>query len=115
MTFALRNISSLLDDNIVAEVSQGREQFMKIQKDIQHAVNQTIPIVSASIRRAGDSLAQMANNITTYLDKGAAQIDRTFIREINHKAVYIEQYSPYRFVPVLFLKKKKENMHKDEH
>ncbi|XP_012256989.2 prominin-like protein isoform X2 [Athalia rosae] len=92
VTHALRNITLLMEDNIVSEVSQGKESFMKIQKDIQHAVNQTIPVVSASIRRAGDSLSGVSNNITSLLDKISLNIP-----QVDYVATHINQYSPYRY------------------
>lgn len=97
VTFALRNITLLMEGNIVSEVSQGRESFLKIQKDIQHAVNQTIPVVSASIRRAGDSLAGAANNMTSVLDRITVDIDKVYIPHLEFARDHIEQYSPYRY------------------
>ncbi|XP_066595040.1 prominin-like protein isoform X2 [Prorops nasuta] len=97
VTFALRNITILMDGNIVSEVSQGRESFLKIQKDIQHAVNQTIPVVSASIRRAGDYLASIANNMTSLIDRINNDIDKVYIRHLEVARTHIDQYSPYRY------------------
>ncbi|KAK2575115.1 hypothetical protein KPH14_008839 [Odynerus spinipes] len=97
VTSALNNITVLMDSNIVSEVSQGRESFLKIQKDIQHAVNQTIPVVSASIRRAGDFLASIANNMTSLLDRINSDIDRVYIQHLEVARNYIVQYSPYRY------------------
>jgi len=87
-----------MESNIVSEVSQGRETFLKIQKDIQHAVNQTIPVVSASIRRACDYLASVASNMTALIDRINVDIDRVYIRHLEVARVNIDQYSPYRYV-----------------
>ncbi|RLU21443.1 hypothetical protein DMN91_005816 [Ooceraea biroi] len=97
VTFALHNITVLMESNIVSEVSQGRETFLKIQKDIQHAVNQTIPVVSASIRRACDYLASVANNMTALIDRINVDIDRVYIRHLEVARTNIDQYSPYRY------------------
>nr|XP_012230182.1 PREDICTED: prominin-like protein isoform X1 [Linepithema humile] len=97
VTFALHNITVLMEGNIVSEVSQGRDSFLKIQKDIQHAVNQTIPVVSASIRRACDFLASIANNMTAIIDRINVDIDRVYIRHLEVARNNIDQYSPYRY------------------
>ncbi|KMR04544.1 prominin-like protein [Lasius niger] len=97
VTFALHNITVLMESNIVSEVSQGRDSFLKIQKDIQHAVNQTIPVVSASIRRACNFLAGIANNMTAIIDRINVDIDRVYIRHLEVARNNIDQYSPYRY------------------
>ncbi|XP_072760846.1 prominin-like protein isoform X2 [Anoplolepis gracilipes] len=97
VTFALHNITVLMESNIVSEVSQGRDSFLKIQKDIQHAVNQTIPVVSASIRRACNFLASIANNMTAIIDRINVDIDRYYIRHLEVARNNIDQYSPYRY------------------
>lgn len=96
VTLVLRNLTLLMDDNIVSEVRKGKDSFMKIQRDIQSAVNQTIPIVSASIRRAGDSLTNIANNLTSVLDRADYDIDKNLIPKLNSAQRYIDEYSPYR-------------------
>lgn len=85
-----------MNGNIVSEVSQGKESFLKIQKDIQHAVNQTIPVVSASIRNAGDFVVALANNMTALIDRINVDIDRVYIRHLDVAQTHIDQYSPYR-------------------
>ena len=85
-----------MEDNIVSEVSQGKESFLRIQKDIQHAVNQTIPVVSASIRRAGDSLEGAARNMTVLLDRIILEITNHQIPSLDDAKKHINQYSPYR-------------------
>ncbi|KAL0130183.1 hypothetical protein PUN28_002047 [Cardiocondyla obscurior] len=97
VTFALHNITVLMDSNIVSEVSQGRDSFLKIQKDIQHAVNQTIPVVSASIRRACNFLATIANNMTALIDRINVDIDKVYIQHLEVAQNNINQYSPYRY------------------
>ncbi|XP_014484018.1 PREDICTED: prominin-like protein isoform X4 [Dinoponera quadriceps] len=97
VTFALHNITVLMEGNIVSEVSQGRESFLKIQKDIQHAVNQTIPVVSASIRRACNFLATIAANMTSLIDRLNIDIDRVYIPHLDIARNNIDQYSPYRY------------------
>ncbi|XP_011265455.1 prominin-like protein isoform X5 [Camponotus floridanus] len=97
VTFALHNITVLMESNIVSEVSQGRDSFLKIQKDIQHAVNQTIPVVSASIRRACNFLASIANNMTAIIDRINVDIDRVYIPHLEVARNNIDQYSPYRY------------------
>ncbi|XP_029169888.1 prominin-like protein isoform X2 [Nylanderia fulva] len=97
VTFALHNITVLMESNIVSEVSQGRDSFLKIQKDIQQAVNQTIPVVSASIRRACNFLAGIANNMTAIIDRINVDIDRVYIRHLEIARNNIDQYSPYRY------------------
>ncbi|XP_070163104.1 prominin-like protein isoform X2 [Polyergus mexicanus] len=97
VTFALHNITVLMESNIVSEVSQGRDSFLKIQKDIQHAVNQTIPVVSASIRRACNFLAGIANNMTAIIDRINVDIDKVYIRHLEIARNNIDQYSPYRY------------------
>ncbi|XP_032665117.1 prominin-like protein isoform X6 [Odontomachus brunneus] len=97
VTFALHNITVLMEGNIVSEVSQGRESFLKIQKDIQHAVNQTIPVVSASIRRACNFLTIIATNMTALIDRLNADIDRVYIPHLDVARSNIDQYSPYRY------------------
>ncbi|XP_011640394.1 prominin-like protein isoform X7 [Pogonomyrmex barbatus] len=97
VTFALHNITVLMESNIVSEVSQGRDSFLKIQKDIQHAVNQTIPVVSASIRRACNFLAGIANNMTALIDRLNVDIDKVYIRHLEVARSNIDQYSPYRY------------------
>ncbi|XP_015513238.1 prominin-like protein isoform X2 [Neodiprion pinetum] len=97
VSHALHNITLLMEGNIVSEVSQGRDSFAKIQKDIQHAVNQTIPVISASIRRAGDSLQGIANNITSLLDKISSDIHTKYIRHVDIAGTHINQYSQYRY------------------
>lgn len=85
-----------MNNNIVAEVSQGKESFMKIQKDIQRAVDQTIPDISNSINRTGESLKGVANNISSILDKISYDIDRRYIPKVDEASTHINQYSPYR-------------------
>ncbi|XP_071568502.1 prominin-like protein isoform X4 [Temnothorax nylanderi] len=97
VTFALHNITVLMESNIVSEVSQGRDSFLKIQKDIQHAVNQTIPVVSASIRRACNFLANIANNMTALIDRINVDIDKVYMRHLEVAQNNINQYSPYRY------------------
>lgn len=87
-----------MEGNIVSEVSQGRESFLKIQKDIQHAVNQTIPVVSASIRRSCNFLTNIAHNMTALIDRLNADIDRYYIPYLDDARGTIDQFSPYRFV-----------------
>lgn len=96
VTGALGNITQLMEDNIVFEVSQGRESFLRIQKDIQQAVNQTIPVVSASIRRAGDALENAARNITHLIDRFTYEITKSHIPALDGAKSYIDQYAPYR-------------------
>lgn len=105
VTFALYNITVLMESNIVSEVSQGRDSFLKIQKDIQHAVNQTIPVVSASIRRACNFLADIANNMTAIIDRINVDIDKVYIRHLEVARNNIDQYSPYRFVINVYIVK----------
>ncbi|XP_001122309.4 prominin-like protein isoform X5 [Apis mellifera] len=97
VTSALNNITMLMKDNIVSEVSQGKESFLKIQKDIQYAVNQTIPVVSASIRNAGDFLADLAKNMTMLIDRINNDIDKVYMKQIDVARTNIDQYSPYRY------------------
>ncbi|XP_076182936.1 prominin-1-A isoform X1 [Ptiloglossa arizonensis] len=97
VTSALYNITMLMKSNIVSEVSQGKESFLKIQKDIQHAVNQTIPVVSRSIRRFGDYSQNIASNITALIDRLSNDIDEVSIQHIDVAQKHIEQYSPYRY------------------
>lgn len=85
-----------MESNIVSEVSQGKESFLKIQEDIQHAVNQTIPMVSASIRRAGDFLVILAKNMTMLIDRINGDIDRSYMKDLDVAQSHIDQYSPYR-------------------
>lgn len=85
-----------MEDNIVSEVSQGRDSFLRIQKDIQHAVNETIPVVSSSIRRAGDALESAARNITNLIDSFIFEITKYHIPGFDRAKSYIDQYSPYR-------------------
>ncbi|XP_078035778.1 prominin-1-A isoform X6 [Augochlora pura] len=94
---ALYNITQLMKGNIVSEVSQGKESFLKIQKDIQQAVNQTIPIVSASIRRAKLHQSALADNITALIDKLNTDIDKIYFRHLDVAWNAIDQYSPYRY------------------
>uniref|UniRef100_A0ABD2W8M8 Prominin-like protein n=1 Tax=Trichogramma kaykai TaxID=54128 RepID=A0ABD2W8M8_9HYME len=93
----LNNISQLMDGNIVAEVRKGMEEFMNIQKEIQQAVNQTIPVVSASIRRAGDSLAGVSNNIVQMVDRLSMDIDKNYLPQLDYAKRHIDQYSHYRY------------------
>ncbi|KZC13741.1 Prominin-1-A [Dufourea novaeangliae] len=97
VTSALYNITMLMKGNIVSEVSKGKESFLKIQKDIQQAVNQTIPVVSASISRAGYYLGGAANNITSVIDRLNVDIDKRYIRYLDIVRTHIDQYSPYRY------------------
>ncbi|XP_017759376.1 PREDICTED: prominin-like protein isoform X3 [Eufriesea mexicana] len=97
VTSALRNITMLLESNIVSEVSQGKESFLKIQEDIQHAVNQTIPMVSASIGRAGDFLGILAKNMTMLIDRINGDIDKSYMKDLDVAQSHIDQYSPYRY------------------
>ncbi|KOC69352.1 Prominin-like protein, partial [Habropoda laboriosa] len=97
VTSALYNITMLMKGNIVSEVSQGKESFLKIQKDIQHAVNQTIPVVSASIRRCGDFCASLALNTTYLIDRLHVQIDKVYMKHLDVAQAHIDQYSPYRY------------------
>ncbi|CAK9834028.1 Prominin-like protein [Anthophora retusa] len=97
VTSALHNITMLMKGNIVSEVSQGKESFLKIQKDIQHAVNQTIPVVSASIRRARDFPSSLASNMTYLIDRLNVQIDKVYMKQLDVAQAHIDQYSPYRY------------------
>jgi prominin 1 len=108
VTYVLNNISHLMDDNIVLEVRKGMDQFMNIQKEIQQAVNQTIPVVSASIRRAGESLANIANNIIQLIDRLNVDIDKKYTPQIEFARRHIEQYSPYRYIKQCYLKLKRQ-------
>ena len=92
----LNNISQLMDSNIEAEVRKGMETFMNIQREIQQAVNQTIPVVSASIRRAGDSLADVSNTIVQILERLSVDIDKNFIPQLDTAKRYVNNYSHYR-------------------
>ncbi|XP_063981410.1 prominin-like protein isoform X2 [Diachasmimorpha longicaudata] len=97
VTFALRNITSLMEGNIVSEVRQGKESFLRIQRDIQRAVNQTIPVVSTSIRKAGQSLSEIASNITSMIDRINRDINRVYIPHLKIAQDNIDQYSLYRY------------------
>ncbi|XP_044575235.1 prominin-like protein [Cotesia glomerata] len=97
VTLALRNITSLMEGNIVSEVSQGRETFLKIQRNIQQAVNETIPVVSASIENAGRSLASASKNITSLIDKINKEITKVYIPHLKIAQDNIEEYSIYRY------------------
>ncbi|KAK0097136.1 hypothetical protein PV326_003197 [Microctonus aethiopoides] len=97
VSLALRNITSLMEGNIVSEVSQGRDSFLKIQRDIQRAVNQTIPVVSESVRNAGRSLADVSNNITSLIDRINSDINRVYIPHLKYAQDAIDQYSMYRY------------------
>ncbi|XP_011300769.1 prominin-like protein isoform X3 [Fopius arisanus] len=97
VTFALRNITSLMEGNIVSEVRQGKESFLRIQRDIQRAVNQTIPIVSTSIRKAGQSLSETASNMTSIIDRINRDIKRVYIPHLKLAQDHIDQYSMYRY------------------
>ncbi|XP_053593679.1 prominin-like protein isoform X3 [Microplitis demolitor] len=97
VSLALRNITSLMEGNIVSEVSAGRESFLKIQRDIQQAVNETIPVVSASIENAGHSLASASNNITSLIDKINKDINKVYIPYLKIAQDNIEGYSIYRY------------------
>lgn len=70
---------------------------MSIQKEIQQAVNKTIPIVSASIRRAGDSLAAVAEKIIQLLDRISLDISKKYMPQLDVARRHIDQYSPYRY------------------
>ncbi|XP_017888116.1 prominin-like protein isoform X3 [Ceratina calcarata] len=96
VTSALDNISNLMKDNIVSEVGKGKEEFQKIQDDIQHAVNQTIPVVSASIRNVGHFLIQQAQSMMMLVDRINGDIDK-LIKHLNVAQTHIDQYSPYRY------------------
>lgn len=87
-----------MDGNIVSEVSQGKEFFTKIQRDIQQEVDQTIPVVSASIRNAGRGLASVSNNITKLIDNLNSDINRVYIPHLKIAQDNIDQYSLYRYV-----------------
>ncbi|XP_057323214.1 prominin-like protein isoform X2 [Microplitis mediator] len=97
VSLALRNITSLMEGNIVSEVSAGRESFLKIQRDIQQAVNETIPVVSASIENAGHSLANASNSITSLIDKINKDINKVYIPYLKIAQDKIEGYSIYRY------------------
>ncbi|XP_043469571.1 prominin-like protein isoform X3 [Leptopilina heterotoma] len=97
VTGAIGDITQLMEENIVYEVSQGRESFLRIQKDIQHAVNETIPVVSASIRRAGNALENAARNITNLIDRFIFEITKSHIPALDGAKSYIDQYAPYRY------------------
>lgn len=86
-----------MEGNIVTEVRKGRDSFLKIQRDIQRAVNQTIPVVSSSIRQAGDSLAIVADNITSFIDKINDNINRVYIPHLDIANDHIDKYSIYRY------------------
>lgn len=87
-----------MEGNIVSEVSQGRETFLKIQRNIQHAVNETIPVVSASIENAGRSLASASKNITSLIDKINKEITKVYIPHLKIAQDNIEEYSIYRLL-----------------
>ncbi|XP_033365432.1 prominin-like protein isoform X3 [Bombus vosnesenskii] len=96
VTSALNNITMLMKGNIVSEVSQGKESFLKIQKDIQHAVNQTIPVVSASIRRVSVHMDALAKNMTVLLDRIGVEINED-MKGVDHAWKHVDQYIPYRY------------------
>ena len=79
----------------MSEVSQGKESFLKIQKDIQHAVNQTIPVVSASIRRVSVHMDALAKNMTVLLDRIGVEISDD-MKAVDHTWKHVDQYIPYR-------------------
>lgn len=85
-----------MDDHIVTEVQKGMDQFMNIQKEIQQAVNKTIPVVSASIRKAGESLAEKSNKIAKLIDELNSKIDKDYIPHLDYARRHIDEYSPYR-------------------
>lgn len=80
----------------MTEVQKGMDQFMNIQKEIQQAVNKTIPVVSASIRKAGNSLAEISNKIVQLIDRLNVQIDRDYMPQLDYARRHIDEYSPYR-------------------
>ena len=105
VTSALNNITMLMKGNIVSEVSQGKESFLKIQKDIQHAVNQTIPVVSASIRRVSVHMDALAKNMTVLLDRIGVEISDD-MKAVDHTWKHVDQYIPYRWetmINILFV------------
>ncbi|XP_031777823.1 prominin-like protein isoform X3 [Nasonia vitripennis] len=97
VTDALRNISYLLDANIVEEVRKGMDQFMNIQKEIQHAVNETIPIVKDAIQRAGKSIAGLDSEVVQLIDRIQRDIDRNYMPQLDLAKRHIDQFSPYRY------------------
>lgn len=97
MTDALRNISYLLDANIVAEVNKGMDQLNNIQKEIQHAVNETIPIVKDAIQRAGKSIAGLDSEVVQLIDRIQRDIDRKYMPQLDLAKRHIDQFSPYRY------------------
>ncbi|CAL7934952.1 unnamed protein product [Xylocopa violacea] len=97
VTSTLNNITRLMQHNIVSEVNQGKESFMKIQNDIQHAVNKTIPMVSDAIRKLGDFQSSIAANMTASLDRLNNDIDRVYMKQLDVARAQIDQYSPYRY------------------
>ncbi|XP_043279042.1 prominin-like protein isoform X2 [Venturia canescens] len=94
---SLHNITLLMESDIVSEVSQGRESFLRIQKDIQHAVNQTIPVVSSCIRKAGAALAKVAFNVTSLIDRINRDFKGVYRPHLRIAKDHIEQYSLYRY------------------
>ncbi|XP_014215519.1 prominin-like protein isoform X2 [Copidosoma floridanum] len=101
VTKALNNISQLLNDSIVEEVRRGRQQFMSIQREIQQSVNHTIPDVSASIKKAGESFAEVADKVAQMIERINQDIDRNYVPKLNYVKNHINQYSPYRFQMLL--------------
>ncbi|KAG8224847.1 hypothetical protein J437_LFUL005450 [Ladona fulva] len=68
VTDSLKNVSDLIDNEIEQEVLKGKEAFDSIQMKIQSAVNQSIPMISNSIKKAGSEIHEGARNITKVID-----------------------------------------------
>lgn len=85
-----------MESNIVADVSQGKESFRRIQEDIQEEVNKAIPLVSERLRKAGKDLEATSRNMTAIIDRIIDAIDDKPSAYLHVAKRHIDQYAPYR-------------------
>ncbi|XP_044733523.1 prominin-like protein [Chrysoperla carnea] len=94
---SLKNITELLDSNIVEEVQKGKKAFDDIQKQIQKAVDDSIPVVKEAIAGAGDAIKSNAKNLTNMLTQASDAIGQHSKKPIDQADLYLAQYSIYRW------------------
>ncbi|PSN40478.1 hypothetical protein C0J52_11617 [Blattella germanica] len=95
---SLSSVTELIvNDRIKDKVTQGLQEFDKIQQEIQNAVQDLIPQISQSMARAGHAMADQARHINTILRRVNSVVTNHSSRAVDAGEKLIAEYGYYRY------------------
>lgn len=97
VTASLQNVSALLESDIEKEVSKGQEEFEQIRTYIQKTVDQSIPLISNTIKKAGNAIKEGAQKIIKALDQVRDGLNAHPSRHVDIGENYLKEYGHYRY------------------